>query len=207
MKKYLLLFICLFLCSCAAKEADFKDQVKGENITFKEKYEKLNGTKYTYKEKKYEYTTVEIKEKNNMVELSYDELLSFLDEGTGLLLFARESCPWCRLFVPILIDYTNEVNENVYWYNAVTDRNENNLNYRKLVEIMYDNLPTDTYTQSKDDEDFDPDKHGITQPMLFFIKDGKIVGRIYGYSHEYLQNEETDKMTELIQENYEKIHK
>lgn len=209
MKKYLfvILIATVFLLgSCALKKGNFKDQVKGENLLFKEKYEALNGTKYSYNGKDYSYSEIEIDENNNMVELAYNEVLDLIDKGTGILLFARPECPWCRKLMPILIKYTNEVDANVYYYNAVIDRNAGNLNYRNLVDIMYDYLPVDTYTQKETDANFDKNKHGIIQPMLFFIKNGKIVDYIHGYSHEYLQNDDDEKMYNLIKEKYEKLN-
>ncbi len=212
-KKFILIIIILLVLMAIGyyglqmkgKKGFFKEQSPTDALTFKEDYESLNGTKFTYKEVEYTWSTVEINEDNNMVALTFDEVRELLNNGTGILYFSRSTCPWCRLLTPIVIDFANDINENIYYYNVVPDRDKNNDNYQELITKLYDILPLDTYTQSEDDPDFDETKHGIVQPMLFFIKDGKVVGHIYAFQHEYLQNNEIQRMSNLIGDAYEKM--
>lgn len=187
------------------KNYTFKNQTATDAITVKNDYESLNGTKYTYNGVEYEWSTVTIDLDNNMVALNFDEVMDLLNNGTGILYFSRATCPWCRLFTPILINFTNDINKNVYYYNVVPDRNENNENYQTLVAKLYDVLPVDTYTQNEADKDFDKTKHGVVQPMIFFVKNGKVVSYIHGFKHKYLQNNEVEEMYDLIEESYAKM--
>lgn len=199
-----LIFYYLMFSNKKVREV-FKQQSENDASIVKKEYESLNGTTYTYKGVTYDWSNVNIDKNNNMVALKFDEVMDLLNNKTGILYFSRPSCPWCRLMTPILIDFSNDIDENVYYYNVVPDRNENNTNYQTLVSKLYDILPVDTYTQSKDDPNFDETKHGMVQPMLFFIKDGKVVSYIYAFQHEYLQNNEIQKMYDLIGKAYEKM--
>ena len=179
-KFYIAILLCsiIFLGSCAVKSKYFKNQTENENISFKEKYESLNNKK-SKNDKKYIYEQIEINEKNKMVELSYDEVLNLLDYGTGILIFTSPYENECRKFIPTFTDYTIEINEFAYYYDLLNDKNESNLNYQKLTDKLDDYII--------DNE--------INEPMVLFIKEGKII--------DYINEFESDDLSIVLKEKYE----
>lgn len=76
-------------------------------------------------------------EKNiqNFNEITSDELLSMLDDKKELLVyFGRESCPYCREFVPILNTTSSGKNREIYYID--TEETENNMELKKLRENL-----------------------------------------------------------------------
>ena len=62
------------------------------------------------------YKQLDIPEDNPVVILTYDEMREFLSRGSGLLLFSRPGCPWCRLLLPTLLEFAAERGIYIYLY-------------------------------------------------------------------------------------------
>jgi thiol-disulfide isomerase/thioredoxin len=172
-------------------------------LRFKQEYEALNDD--LKEDGTNEYTFVSVKEKNKIVYLTYDELIDFLGSKTGLLYFGRPGCPWCRLLLPALLQYAQDDNVDIYYYDIEKDRDENNDNYKNILAMLGEYLPTDIVTQDEDDPDFDPGLKRVVLPQLFFIKNGEVKTDLYLYRHEYLVNNESDNVIQLLRDSYASI--
>jgi len=169
-------------------------------LRFKQEYEALNGVLDDGGDP--QYTPLSIGGDNNIVYMDFGEFIDFIENGTGLLYFGRPGCPWCRLLVPMMLEFADEDRANVFYYDIENDRAENNDSYKKVLAILGDHLPTDTVTQSEGDAGFDPGLKRVAMPQLFFLKDGKVVGGLSMFQHEFLKDNEKEKMKQLLKEKY-----
>lgn len=202
MKKILLTSLVVFLfAGCGVK--DFRSQTKEDRLNFKEEYERLNLE--VDDEGIPKYKQLSISEDNKVIYLSYEELLDFLENGSGLLYFGRPGCPWCRPLVPTLLKIAENKKTYIYYYNIENDRTEDNANYKNILSLLDEYLPKDVVTQKEDDDNFNKDLKRVVLPHLFFIKKGKIKDEIMLYEHEYIKNNDDNKMYDLLIEKYNKI--
>jgi len=152
---------------------------ESDNIKFKNEYEKLNNQKG--------YLDIEIPKDNNIKYANFDELMEFLDNGTGIVYFGFPECPWCRNALPVLLEAAkeNEI-QKVYYYNAKPIRDDKELKdgkivtnkkgtkeYYKLIDKLKDNLGV--YEGLEDDS-----IKRLYFPTAVFVMGGKIVGTHIG---------------------------
>ena len=176
---------------------------KKDPSRFKEEYEALNSE--LNEDGTNKYSIVSIDKNNNIVYLTFDELMDFIGGKTGLLYFGRPGCPWCRVLIPYMLEFAGEDNVYIYYYDIEEDRAENNENYKTILSLLGNYLPTDTVSQDEDDPDFDPDLKRVVLPQLFFIKNGEVKDDWYLYQHEYLRNNEADKVKQSLRDKYASI--
>ena len=146
-----------------------------DSIKFKKEYEKLNNQKG--------YLDITIPSDNNVKYATFDELMEFLNSGTGILYLGFPECPWCRNALPVLLEAAkeNEI-QNVYYFNAKPIRDEKELKdgkiiakkegtkeYYKLVDQLKDYLGP--YEGLEDDS-----IKRIYFPTAVFVMGGKVVG-------------------------------
>ena len=173
-------------------------------LRFKEEYEALNSVLNSDGTPQYSFVTIE--ETNKVIYLTYEGLLYFFNNNkSGLLYFGRPGCPWCRRLVPIMLDYAKEDDIDVFYYDIEKDRAENNEEYKTILSLLGDYLPTDTVTQSEGDADFDPGLKRVILPQLFFINNGEVESGLLMFEHEFLRDNETDKVIQLLRDNYAPI--
>jgi len=172
-------------------------------LKFKEEYESVNDAKNA--DGSAQYTFLSINEDNNSIYLSFEDLVDFIDNKSGLLYFGRPGCPWCRLLLPIMLEFAKEEDVFVYYYNIEKDRDENNDKYKTVLSKLGDFLPTDTVNQNEADANFNPGLKRVVLPQLFFIKDGKVVGDLYMFQHEYLRDNDSAKVKQLLKDTYAPI--
>ena len=180
-----------------------KNDSKSDAIKFKNEYETLNTE--LDDEGNNKYTKISISKNNKIKYLTYDELIDFIDNKTGILYFGRPGCPWCRLLVPTVLDFAKENKINIYYYNIEKDREENNDKYKNILKLLNEYLPTDTVTQNQEDSDFNENLKRVILPHLFFIQKGQVKDEIMLYQHEYLKNKEDEKIKALLSEKYNTI--
>lgn len=190
-------------CVNPGNSSTIKPSGKGDSLRFKEEYEALNSE--LDEDGANKYVSLSINEDNNIIYLTYDELLDFIDNKVGLLYFGRPACPWCRLLIPCLLDFAKENSVNIYYYDIEKDREENNDRYKNILAIFGEYLPTDTVTQDEDDPGFDPFLKRVVLPHLFFMKDGKAEAEINLFQHEYLEDNDPVKLRQLLKEKYDLI--
>jgi thiol-disulfide isomerase/thioredoxin len=173
-------------------------------VRFQQEYEALNGT---LRDNGEPHLYMNISPDNNVVYLDYEELVDFINEGTGVFFFANASCPWCRLLIPIMLDFAEERGINLYYYNPVPGRQADTEQNQHLMQLLYDYLPVNDRDQTPGTPGFDPNLKRITVPHLFFMRNGEVVAHIMANRHEYLQDETLDleKMKQLIRDNYDLI--
>ena len=104
---------------------------------------------------------------------SYEELLTHLKYGTGVVVFAFPACPRCKNAFPVLEKAFKEMKMDRYaglrgkilYYDIFDDREANNERYQTLVNILKDFLPLDSNGNPR-----------IYSPDVFFLASGKVVG-------------------------------
>ena len=110
---------------------------------------------------------------NPFIIVSYEELVKFLEYGTGIVVFGFPICPRCKNPFPVLEKAFNEMDMGrhagfrgkILYYDMFDDREENNERYQTLVKYTKDFL--------RNDENGNP---RIYSPDVFFIAAGRIVG-------------------------------
>lgn len=182
-----------------------------DNIKFKNEYEKLNSQKG--------YLDIEIPKDNNVKYASFDELMEFLNNGTGIVYFGFPECPWCRNALPVLLKAAkdNEVS-NFYYYNAKSIRDEKVLKDGKVVT---NKKGTDEYYKLLDKlSDVIGPYQGLNDdsikrlyfPTAVFVMGGKIVGFHEGTvdsqedPSKSLTSKQEKELLNIYNENIEKIY-
>ncbi len=212
----IILGIALILGISVKYYKDYKNIDESTNITdamkFKKEYEDLNG-EVTSSDKK--YLTVSIDKKNPMVYKTDSEIVDILENGTGVIYFGFNSCPWCRSVIETLINSAKENNVNrIYYVNIKDIRSKYQIkngeldliqkgseSYNKILEIL------DEYLREYTIEDKDTNEKRLYAPTVVGVKDGNIVG-----FHEATVPSQTDPYEGLtkiekkeLQEEYDKI--
>ncbi|MBQ8984277.1 hypothetical protein IJ098_00255 [Candidatus Saccharibacteria bacterium] len=114
-----------------------------------------------------EYTDVDTE--NVFVYKNAKETLDILEHGTGVVFLGFPECPWCQAYAKYLNEVAKENGiEKIYYYNIKKDREEDNADYQKFVEILGDHLQYD-----------DEGHYRIYVPDVVFVSDGQIVGNDY----------------------------
>lgn len=198
----LLLVLSLALLTAACGDQPFRQQTATEAAEFKADYEALNEVLGEDGQPRYSY--LELPADNPVVTLSYDEVMEFLDSGSGLLYIGRPGCPWCRLLLPTLLQFAGDKETYLYYYDVEAIRDANNDQYKALVERLYDFLPQDTVTQKEGEADFNPDLRRVVLPHLFFLDQGEIKSDLMAYRHPYLEEATANPqaMYDLLAEKY-----
>lgn len=180
MKKNVILSAILIIVMISGIVTNYSTN-KSDNIKFKKEYEILNGQKNANNK---EYISITIDKENPVKYATYEEIKELLEEGTAVIYFGFPECPWCRNAVPVLLDAAKELGiETIYYYNALEIRDKKSLDkngnivveeegtkeYKELIEIMYDELPT---YDGLNDETI----KRLYFPTVVFVKEGKIIG-------------------------------
>ena len=174
--------------------------VTEDSLRFKEENEALNSE--LNEDGTNRYTPLSIREDNNIVYLTYEGLLDLYNNKTGILYIGRAASPWCRLLIPFMLDFAEEENVNIYYFDIEDDKAENTEEYKNILSMFDEFLQTDTITQNEDDPDFDPDLKRVVLPHLFFIQNGEIEADLPMFQHEYLRDNESDKVKQLLREKH-----
>jgi len=182
-----------------------------DNIKFKNEYETLNNQKG--------YLDIDIPKDNNVKYADFDELMEFLDNGTGIVYFGFPECPWCRNALPVLLKAAKE-NEisNVYYFNAKSIRDEKELKdgkivtkkkgtkeYYELIDRLKDHLGV--YEGLEDNN-----LKRLYFPTAVFVMGGKIVGTHIGTvdsqedPSKHLTKKQEKELMKIYNENIKKIY-
>lgn len=148
-----------------------------------------------------EYTLVS--DDNVFVYKTAKEIITILEDGTGVVFLGFPECKWCQAYAPILNDVAKDIGlEQIYYYNIKNDRTNNTSDYQKMITLLSNYL-------QKDEED----NPRIYVPDVSFVKEGVMLGHDYETSldtldyatpSEYWTTERTDalktKLRSLIAE-------
>lgn len=208
MKKNIILSVAVVVAAIISLFGIYTRQAKeinSDSLKFKEEYESLNGKENSSGKN---YLSLNISSNNPIVYSSFQEVYNLIEKGTGIIYFGFPGCPWCRNAVPVLLDAAQELNiSKIYYFNALSIRDKKHLDengniitdeegtedYKKLVEILYDELPV--YDGLNDDS-----IKRLYFPTVVFVKDGKIVG-----IHTSTVDSQSDPYIKLSEEQYSEL--
>lgn len=101
------------------------------------------------------------------VAVSGEDAVRTIQTGTGMVFLGFPECPWCQKLAPLIARAAKEEGfAKVSYFNLRTARENNDQNYRQLVSLLKEYLPTDENGAQR-----------ISVPDVTAVKDGKIVGR------------------------------
>ena len=114
-----------------------------------------------------------VSQDNPFIIASYDELITQLKWGTGVVVFGFPACPRCRNAFPVLETAFKEANMDqnaglrgkILYYNIFDDREADNERYKTIVNYVKDYLQND-----------EEGKPRIYSPDVYFLAAGKITG-------------------------------
>ncbi len=156
-----------------------------DSKAFKEQYESLNGTKNSSDK---DYLTVSIAENNPVTIKTDEEILDVLNNGTGVIYFGFNSCPWCRSLVETLLQSIDDNNINNLYYVDIKDirstyevKNKKLKETKKGTESYYEILEKldeylTEYTITENKKEYDTKEKRLYAPTVVAIKNGEIVG-------------------------------
>lgn len=110
-----------------------------------------------------EYTKVPMD--NVFVYKTEEEIINFLETGTGIVYLGFPECPWCQSYVVYLNEVAKDSGiEKIYYLNVKDIRTNNTPNYQKIVSLLSDILPNDENGNKK-----------VYVPQVVFVKKGNVV--------------------------------
>lgn len=111
-----------------------------------------------------EYPTVT--EDNVFVYATAEEIIKVMENGTGVVYLGFPECPWCQAYVVYLNEVAQDVGiEEIYYYNVLEDRKNETEDYKKMVELLEDELEYD-----------DKGNRRIYVPNVSFHVQGELIG-------------------------------
>ncbi len=156
---------------------DKKGALNKDSLKFKNEYEALNDTKASNGKV---YPKVELKDNNPFVYATAKEVVSTLENGTGLIYLGFPNCPWCRNAINVL----QHVNTDKILYLNMTDERDAYEVKEGVLNKIKDG--TDEYYEMLkaldsilSDYEVDGIKTGekrIYVPLVIGVKEGQIVG-------------------------------
>lgn len=190
-KKTLIIIILIFIIlvtAFVAFYANYTISKRKDALEFKESYESLNGTK---RESDGEiYNTISIPEDNPIKSINVKQVTKLLKDGTGVIYFGANWCPWCRTILPVLFESASINNVNTIYYLDIDNLNsgfeiQNNELIRKEENISegYTDLikSLDKVLGSKNNElkdsngnSYDTGEKSIHVPLVITVKQGII---------------------------------
>lgn len=172
-------------------------------LQFKLEHEVYNTVLDAYGNPRHHY--MYIPENNRVVYLSFDELVEFIESGTGVFFFSRATCPWCRVALPTFLQVAEDMGMFVHYYDIDYDRDAHNDNYMWILEVLHDYLPVDDRNQTPGTPEFDTDMKRVTVPHFFFVKDGQVVNEKMMNRHPLIVDEDFDGLYDFFMEMFESV--
>lgn len=120
-----------------------------------------------------------------------EEIIKILENGTGVVYLGFPECPWCTAYVKYLneVALSNDV-EVIYYHNVLEDRQNNTLEYQKVVSILSDYLQ---YDEEGNKRLYVPAVIGVRKGEIVFFDD-ETAWDTKGYDtpEEYWEKEDLD---------------
>lgn len=139
-----------------------------DSLRFKFSYEYINYVEYNNGKK----IEVSIPYNNSIKYLKKDKILELVESGTGILYLGYNTCPWCRRMLPVLLDVASDKDMDIFYVD--TKGKDFNRVSKSFYKVM------DEYLSVKDDG-----TKGLSVPVVYFIKDGKVVNHHVGTVDSY----------------------
>lgn len=196
--------IILMISGCTINPED-EEPIITDALKFKEEYEAHNDKINENNGNK--YTILDIPEENPMVYATFEQVMNILD-GSGIIYFGFETCPWCRTAVPVILEAAQDLNINlVYYFNALSLRDvkalddkgniiteqEGNPSYYQLLDKIGD--VAETYDGLNDDT-----IKRLYFPTVVVVKDGEII-----FYHTSTVESQTDPYQPLTQQQHDEL--
>jgi len=172
------------------------------SILIYKKFENNNTILTDAERFKKEYS--EVSNDNVFVYSNIESVIKILENGTGVIYLGFPECQWCQSYVKILNEAAKENNiEKIYYVNILEDRKNNTKNYKKLIEILNDNLLYD-----------DEGNHRIYVPDVTIVNKGNIIGHDNESSvitddtltpEKYWNNERISNLKNKLKESFNKL--
>ena len=161
-----------------------------DSIRFKISYEYINLVEYNNGKK----IKVNIPIDNKIKYIRDKEIIDFFENGTGIIYFGYNTCPWCRNILEPLIEVVKEEKVDTIYY--VNSKKEISNIRKDLYKILDNHLKIDP----------DTNKKRLAVPDVYFIKNGKIISHHVGTVESYINpyNEMTNKQKKELKEIYRK---
>lgn len=166
-----------------------------DNLRFKLSYEYVNHLEYSNGKK----IKVSIPINNHVKYLTGNKITTFLKEGTGILYFGYNTCPWCRNALPVLLDVVLENKEPLYY---IDSHQLDSDTFKEIVSLLEKYL-----------EENENGEKVLAVPDVYFIKAGKVVGHHVGtvdsYHNPYqgMSMEEKSELKGIYMDLYEELRK
>ncbi len=123
--------------------------------------------------------------KDNQFEyLAKEDLKTFIEHGTGILVLGFPQCPWCQAYYPMLDEVLKEYDVTAQYYNIYVDKTEDRTFYDEVATLLNEGNQTDAEILHYNNEG----KAVIYMPLTVFIENGEIVG-FEGESNDLDSNE------------------
>lgn len=182
-----LMTLALILGVLAVRNKDENEVLKSDAARFKEEYEALNGTMND--NNKMNYPIVEVNEDNPIVYKTDDEVVEFLENGTGIIYFGFSSCPWCRTMVPRLLKAAESTSLGEIIYvdiqhirdtltlddnDQVVVSNEGTNGYKEILKKL-DKVLEPYYLTNSKGKKIDTNEKRLYAPTVITVKNGEIL--------------------------------
>ncbi|MBO4218795.1 MAG: hypothetical protein J5887_04785 [Erysipelotrichaceae bacterium] len=173
MKRLLISLLVLAVLVCLAG-----CQPGSDALRFKSEYEQLNGQK---DEDGRPYCEVAIPSGNTIRYVDNQQICEAFENGTHVIYLGWPQCGWCRRLLPVLLMTVREYSGiYVYYFNMKDARTAyENGGDEKLAEIylnIVEELERDDYDLSDEVSYYDDGTVKIPSSLIFFIKEGEIIG-------------------------------
>ncbi len=177
--------ICRFYLDYKNKDNTLNNEIKVTDSSkkFKEEYESINGSKNS---NDIPYLKVTIPDASTVTYKSGKDIVKVLQEGSGIIYFGFNTCPWCRSIVESLVNIANKRNVELYYVDVKDIRSSFKVENKKLVKITdgseeyykilekLDSYLTD-YIIVDNNKEYDTKEKRLYAPTVVAIKDGEIV--------------------------------
>ena len=173
-------------CTGADTESNPSSGPHPDAAAWKGEYEALNNT---YRSDGDPHHYVYIPEDNNMRFIDYDGIVNLFTDGTGVFMFGRYACHWCRIAAPVWLDFAEEKGIYIYYFNPTYDRENDTAAHQSLLTLLHHYLPVNDRDQDITGDDFDPEWKRITVPHFFFVREGEVMAHWMANSHEWLRGD------------------
>ena len=130
------------------------------------------------------YPNVSISETNTVKYISESDAVKMLENGTGIIYFGWNSCPWCR--ISTLTKVAEKKKENIYYLNILNIRSsfevkddelvntkKGSKEYYKILELLDSELDN-YYIYDNKNKEYDTKEKRLYAPTVVAVKDGKI---------------------------------
>ena len=157
-------------CGCQDKSS--------EALRFKREYEQLNGQK---DDDGKPYPEISIPEENTVRYVDSEKICEAFENGTHVIYLGWPECGWCRRMLPVLLQTVKEYSGiSVYYFSIKAARQAyEDGSDEKLAQIylnIVEELKRDDYDLSSELNYYDDGTIRIPSSLVFFIKEGEIIG-------------------------------